>query len=152
MAAVVFDRRAAGLRAGFGAASAPLGSSAFGASSAFAAVVFVLADFAVLVFAPDFAPAGFDVVDAFVRADDDRAADDLGLAAGFAFTGRAGLAAASVVSGATDAPRSADTPVPVPSGVSSSGPDRETEVTTTTYQVASSPPPNPLHAAPGFGP
>jgi hypothetical protein len=50
--------------------------------------------------------------------------------------------------GSTDAPRSTDTPVSVPPGVSSSGPDRETEVTTTTYQVGSPPPPNPLHAAP----
>ncbi|WP_353827295.1 hypothetical protein [Agromyces sp. SYSU T0242] len=35
---------------------------------------------------------------------------------------------------APDSPRSADTPVPVPSGVSSSAVARETEVTTTTYQ------------------
>ncbi|MBM7505266.1 hypothetical protein ACFPER_13635 [Agromyces aurantiacus] len=40
--------------------------------------------------------------------------------------------------GATASPRSADTPVPVPSGVSSSGPDRETEVTPTTYQPPAS--------------
>ncbi|HEU4467254.1 MAG TPA: hypothetical protein VFR98_12070 [Agromyces sp.] len=41
-------------------------------------------------------------------------------------------------SGAAISPRSADTPVPVPPGVSSSGPDRETEVTPTTYQPARS--------------
>jgi hypothetical protein len=40
------------------------------------------------------------------------------------------------VPGATTSPRSAGTPVPVPPGVSSSGPDRETEVTPTTYQPA----------------
>jgi hypothetical protein len=36
--------------------------------------------------------------------------------------------------GAVDDPRSADTPVPVPSGCSSFGSERETEVTTQTYQ------------------
>lgn len=41
-------------------------------------------------------------------------------------------------SGAATSSRSADTPVPVPPGVSSSGPDRETEVTPTTYQPARS--------------
>jgi hypothetical protein len=38
------------------------------------------------------------------------------------------------VAGASASPRSAGTPVPVPSGVSSSGRDGETEVTRTTYQ------------------
>ena len=43
--------------------------------------------------------------------------------------------------GATEDPRSADTPVPVPSGASSFCSERETEVTQTTYQ---SDPPNPV--------
>ncbi|WP_188434401.1 hypothetical protein [Agromyces flavus] len=38
--------------------------------------------------------------------------------------------------GASASPRSEGTPVPVPSGVSSSGRDGETEVTRTTYQPA----------------
>jgi hypothetical protein len=140
------------------------------AAADFAGARLAAADFAAAVlaaggFAADFAGArlagGFEAVPSdassfaaappfrgapvLVRADPDRGAVRLAAA-----LGSAGVAAASPlpISGATDAPRSADTPVPVPSGVSSSGPDRETEVTTTTYQVGPPPPPNPLHAAP----
>ncbi|WP_337282461.1 hypothetical protein [Agromyces sp. CCNWLW213] len=141
----VEGRFAAGLRTGFGDAAAGAASVDDPAASGVAA------------------SARFDDAVAFDRADDpaaapdparvapERADADLGFAAGFAFTGRAGLSPGSPAPDATDDPRSADTPVPVPSGVSSSGPDRETEVTTTTYQLAPARPLNPLHAAPGCG-
>jgi hypothetical protein len=92
--------------------------------------------------APDFAVV--DLVDDFTAADldaDDFAALDLD-AADFAAAVRplerpeARPDPSRPCSGATTSPRGADTPVSVPSGVSSSGPDRETEVTTTTYQPA----------------
>jgi hypothetical protein len=141
-------------------AAAVFAAAAFAAVD-LAAVVFEAVDFAGVRLAAGFgaAPSGASsasVAPAFagaavlVRADPDRAAV-VRLGAG---PGSVGVAAASLlpISGSTDAPRSADTPVPVPSGVSSPGPDRETEVTTTTYQVGSSAPPNPLHAAPDVAP
>ncbi|HEX6953412.1 MAG TPA: hypothetical protein VF156_00920 [Agromyces sp.] len=134
------------------------------AAAAFAAAGFAAADFAAALF-PDvdvpgagFAAADFEAAlpsaapDAAVRLDPAREAALRAEAPGFraaVFDDGERRPASTIPSpGTTDDPRSADTPVPVPSGVSSSGPDRETEVTTTTYQLGPPPPPNPLNAAP----
>ena len=132
-------RAGRGLRAGFGGAW----SSAWSPEAPVAAPAAV-AGFAAGVEAPLFAADGLDAPDLGAR----------GFDAGF------GVASASVdvldepaapvlparfavlrgARGATEDPRSADTPVPVPSGASSFCSERETEVTQTTYQSGPSEP------------
>ncbi|MUN08735.1 hypothetical protein [Agromyces luteolus] len=117
------------------AAVVPVASSAAvvarAADARFAAVARVAADFAAVLLVDDFAAADL-VVDAFAALE--RAAADFAAVARPAVVPPARPGSPRPCSDATDSPRPADTPVSVPSGVSSSGPDRETEVTTTTYQ------------------
>ncbi|MGR0318174.1 hypothetical protein ACULK2_02335 [Agromyces sp. ZXT2-3] len=101
------------------------------AEARFAAVDRVAADLAAVDFEDDFAAAVFDA-EAFAALD--RAAADFAAVDPPVVAAEESPDASRPDSDATDSPRRADTPVPVPSGVSSSGPDRETEVTTTTYQ------------------
>ncbi len=108
-------------------------AAAFGAvpfaAAAFAAVPFVAAAFAVVdlgfVDLVDFAVPDFAVPEV---AADVEALGRRGAA------GRASFCSPSDAGRATEVPRSADTPVPVPPGVSSSCSEGETEVTNTTYQ------------------
>ncbi|WP_353816331.1 hypothetical protein [Agromyces sp. SYSU T00266] len=101
------------------------------ADARLAAVDRVAADFADVLLVVDFDAADLEV-EAFAALE--RAADDFAAAVRPAGVPPARPGSPRPCSDATDSPRPADTPVSVPSGVSSSGPDRETEVTTTTYQ------------------
>ncbi|WP_425545771.1 hypothetical protein, partial [Agromyces bracchium] len=101
------------------------------ADARFAAVDRVAVDFAALLFVDDFAAADL-VAEALAALE--RAAADVAAVARPAVFPAARPDSPRPCSDAADSPRRADTPVSVPSGVSSSGPDRETEVTTTTYQ------------------
>ncbi|WP_400999399.1 hypothetical protein [Agromyces sp. GXQ0307] len=97
----------------------------------FAAVVRVAVDFAAVLLVDDFVAADL-VAEALAALE--RAAADFAAVVRPAVFPPARPDSPRPCSDVADSPRRADTPVPVPSGVSSSGPDRETEVTTTTYQ------------------
>ncbi|HEU4755643.1 MAG TPA: hypothetical protein VFS72_03195 [Agromyces sp.] len=99
-------------------------------------VGFAAPGFAVADFAGSAGCSGWDAgVEPALRAEPDRDDVDVVEARGDRARG-ARSAVPRAGAGAATSPRSADTPVPVPSGVSSSGPERETEVTPTTYQPA----------------
>ncbi|MRX45366.1 hypothetical protein [Agromyces kandeliae] len=101
------------------------------ADARFAAVERVAADLAAVDFVDDLVAADLDA-EAFAALE--RAAADLAAVVRPAGFPPARADPSRPCSDATDSPRRSDTPVSVPSGVSSSGADRETEVTTTTYQ------------------
>ncbi|WP_438854963.1 hypothetical protein [Agromyces sp. M3QZ16-3] len=130
---VPVERFAAGL-AGSAAVVSIASSAAVVARAAearLAAVDRVAVDFAEPLLVDDFVAADL-VADALAAFE--RAAADFAAVARPAVFPPARPDSPRPCSDATDSPRRSDTPVSVPSGVSSSGPDRETEVTTTTYQ------------------
>ena len=132
-------RGARGLRAGLAAVAASDASDSppapFDAPLAFADADVAPDDFVVAGFvAPDLGVRGFGA--AFGAAAS--SAGVLESDAGAVLPGR--FAEPRGARGAVDDPRTADTPVPVPSGAPSSKSERETEVTQTTYQSRPSEP------------